>query len=274
MCTGQTLKELNFNSNVPDAENNYVAVPREKVEDGFGFGYIYFDDVAGYTYRILGSLKQENGNLVFLANQNSSNSISIQRIENLEFKAAKIPAVMVEKFGFKPNPDWMKSYTNSNPNHINELNRASHMNGKRFPQLALPKLLSIYNQNFKSEKFYFELAFAYNALKDYEKSVNIVEEALKNNYNNELLIKEKHFSLVHQNKLDKAGTFLKQNFKNFKTNIYKSEGILNMAVGYYNQQKYNDALSWLSLYKTEVGNDRYKETVEKFENQIKNKMNK
>ena len=143
------------------------------------------------------------------------------------------------------------------------------MNGAGFPKLALPKLEQLRKDSYKSEKFYFELAFAYNALEQNAKAEEVVDEAEKNNFHSELLIKEKHYSMLHQNKLIPASEYLQQNFSNFRTKNFKSESIVNQIINFSNHQDSKNAEKWIQIYKKEIGEDQYKTHVENIEKKLK-----
>jgi hypothetical protein len=264
----QTVKELNFDSNVPDSENNYVAVPREEVGAGYGFGYVYFDESAGYTYRIIGSLIEENGKLKVIESYDQKVGFQNQRIENLGFKTAKIPLSMVKQLGYPAEPDWLKSYKSSASEHEKELNRASTMNGARFSNLALPKLQKLYNGNYKTPKLFFELAFAHNVLKDFAKAEKISSEAIKLKVSDDLVLKEHLFSLVNQSKITDAEKFIENNMKSYKNESYKAESIINLIAFSNHFKQKNVAKKWLGIFRKEIRSPQYNHHIEQLEQLI------
>ena len=113
------------------------------------------------------------------------------------------------------------------------------------------------------------MAFDYNALEQNAKAEEVVDEAEKNNFHSELLIKEKHYSMLHQNKLIPASEYLQQNFSNFRTKNFKSESIVNQIINFSNHQDSKNAEKWIQIYKKEIGEDQYKTHVENIEKKLK-----
>ena len=97
----------------------------------------------------------------------------------------------------------------------------------------------------------------------------IITEAENNGFKNELLVKEKHYSLLHQNKTSEAGDYLKNNFSNFKNKNYLSESIINQTLFYYNSKDLQNAEKWIANYRKEIGTDQYIKHIESIENNIK-----
>lgn len=264
----QTVEELNFNTNVPDTENNYVAVPREEEGEGYGFGYVYFDEYAGYTYKIIGSLKEENGRLKVIESYDQKVGSQIQRIENLGYKTAIIPASMVKLFGYPAEPNWLHNYKSNASENEKSLRRASVMNGARFSQLALPKLLKLYDANYRTPELFFELAFAYNVLKDFVKAEKITAEAIKAEAANDLVLKEHVFALLNQSKISDAEKFIESNLKNYTTDSYKAESLMNLVAFSNHLNQKNVAKKWLGIIKQEIKSPQFQTNIQKLEQHI------
>ncbi|ASW73445.1 hypothetical protein IQ37_15375 [Chryseobacterium piperi] len=269
--SAQTVIPLKFDKNIPDSENNWVALPKSDKEKTYHVGFIYFDEYAGYTYRNAGILTDENNQLNYTEDEDSKKRLLIARMGNLEYKVAEISPDLLKRFNLPAQPDWLKNYLSSGSENDKVLNRASKMNGANFPQLALPKLEKLYQNNFKTNKVYFELAFSYNALKDFANAEKICMEAMRNKISDDLINKEYIYSLLQQKKTSEADTFLSGALGNFINKDNKAESMMNMVA--FNAQYKNIDLAekWLNLLKKE-NDEKYKQNIEQLENIInKNK---
>ncbi len=253
-----------------EAENKYIIFSPKPDDKDFSVGVPYFDSSAGYSYKYIGNLKLENGKLNYVPTEHNF----IARWQNLDLKVAILSDERIKEFKLQNPPDFLQFYKSDKPEKDLLVDKLSIMNGLNLFNIALPKLEQLQKENYKSAKFYFELAFAYNALGQFSKAEQSVNEAEKNNFNDELMIKEKHYSLLHQDKVIPAAEYLKNNFKNFTTRNYKSESILNQIITFYNLKDFKNAENWINIYKKEIGQDQYKSNVDNIENKIKDNSQK
>jgi len=268
-CFAQIKVPADFAFSTPfyEAENKYVVFSPKPADDYLALGVPYFDPTAGYSYRYLGNLKVANGKLNFYpADPNSS---LIARWENLDLKVAVLSPSRVKEFKLAPEPEFLKDYQTDKLDTDYLMDKLSAQNGAGYPQLALPKLEKLQKEGYRSATIYFELAFAYNALNQFSKAEAAVDEAEKNGFRDELLIKEMHYALLHQNKVLPAAEYLEKNFKNFKSKSYKSESILNQLITFDNNKDLKNTQKWIAIYKTEIGEDQYKPRVDEIEKRLK-----
>lgn len=270
----QKFTDLKFETNVPDAENHYIVLPVKEGEKKVSFGFIYFDEAAGYTFRSLGNLFEESGVLKYKVDEELKNGAMLMRIDNLGFKSAIISDEMLKSFKLPNPPDWLKIYLSSAPENEKSLRRASLMNGANFPQLALPKLLELYKNNFRTEALYFELVFSYNALGKFAEAEKICIEALKDKKADDLVKKEYIYALVHQEKLKEADVFLTQNLSSFKTDNNKIEAMINTVASSAHQNNLTIAEKWLKELKAQPNINRYQRNINQLESIIKEKQSK
>lgn len=270
----QKFSDLKFNTTVPDAENHYIVLPVKEGDKKFSIGYMYFDEVAGYTFRSLGSLYEVSGILKYKVDEEMKNNLLIVRIENLGFKSALVSEEMLKSFKLPTQPDWLKNYLSSASQNEKTLRRASLMNGANFPQLALPKLLELYKNNFKTEALYFELIFSYNAMGKFADAEKICIEAIKNKKADDLVKKEYVYALVHQEKLKEADVFLTQNLSSFKTDNNKIEAIVNTVAASAQNNNLGIAEKWFKELKSQPNINRYQRNINQLESIIKEKQSK
>lgn len=270
----QKFSDLKFETTVPDAENHYIVLPVKEGDKSYNLGFMYFDEVAGYTLDYTGELHEVNGILKFKERADAKTSSMKVRIENLAFKSAVVSDEILQKMNLPTQPDWLKIYLSSKPENEKSLRRASLMNGANFPQLALPKLLELYKNNFKTESLYFELAFSYNALGKFADGEKISLEALNNKKADDLVKKEYIYSLVHQDKVKEADDFLSKNISSFKTQNNKIEAIINTIAVSAHNGNLTIAEKWMKELKSEPNIDRYQKNIQQLESIIKEKQSK
>lgn len=268
----QTVSQLKFETNVPDAENSWVVMPKKEGETKYNVGVIYFDDTAGYSYRMQGSLNEKNGKLEYTEDETNTTASYTVRVGNMEFKTATLSPELLKQFNLPAQPDWLKHYASKGSENEKTLRRASIMNGANFPQLAFPRLQKLYQNNFKTDKLYFELSFSYNALKDYANAEKICLEAFQNKISDDLINKEYIYALLNQNKLAEADSFLIQKLDSFENKDYRAESMLNLGAYAAHYKNLDLAKKWLNVLKKE-NDERYKKNVQNLENIINKTQN-
>lgn len=257
--------DFDFSTTFYEAENKYIVFYPKPEDKGFSLGVPYFDSSAGYSYKYLGNLKEENGKLNFVPTENNM----IARWQNMDLKVAVLSDKRINEIKLPNPPEFLKFYKSDKPDKDFLVDKLSFLNGTNFSNLALPKLEQLREEGYKSLKFYFELAFAYNALDQSPRAEEIINEAEKNNFKDELMIKEMHYALLHQNKLIPAADYLQNNLNNFKTKNYKSECIVNQIINFSNKKDWKNTEKWIKIYKTKIGEDQYKSHVDKIEQELK-----
>lgn len=270
----QTVTDLKFDSNIIDSENSYVVLPKKEKDTKYGYGFIYFDEMAGYTFRSLGDLVIENGKLKVVTDKFHKSSMLISRIGNFNLKTAKLNDDLVKKLNLESPPKWLENYKGSKSENEKILNRASKLNGTDNPQLALPKLLELYKNNFKTEALYFELIFSYNALGKFVEAEKISMEAMTVGKADDLIKKEHIYSLVHQNKVKEADIFLTEKLSTFKNDSYKIEALVNIIASSAQNNNLNVAEKWLKELKSKPNATKYQRNIDQLENIIKDKKSK
>lgn len=269
--SAQTNAQLKFETNIPDSENHWVALPKSEKDKTYSVGFIYFDEVAGYTYRSFGDLTDENNRLKYVESEELKKGALITRIGNLEFKVAEISPDLLKQFNLPAQPEWLKSCLSSDSENDRLLNRASKINGMNSPQLALPILNKLYKGNFKTGQLYFELAFSYNALKDFANAEKICSEAINNKISDDSINKEYIYSLLQQKKTNEADVFLTKTLSSYKNKDQKAESMMNMVAFNAHYKNVDLAEKWLNLLKKD-NDEKYKKNIQQLEDIInKNK---
>lgn len=259
--------DFKFTTPFYEALNQYIVFSPRLEDKDLSVGVPYFDPSAGYSYRYFGTLKFESGKLSFAPAD--ANSSLIARWQNLDLKVAVLSDERVKEIKLPLEPEFLISYRTDKLDRDFLVDQLGFQNGAGYSNLALPKLEQLRKENYRSEQFYFELAFAYNALNQPSKAEEAIIEAEKNNFKSELMIKEMHYALLHQNKLIPAADYLESNFKNFKSKNYKSESIVNQIINFSNQKDDVNTEKWIKIYRSEIGEDQLKPRVDDIEKKLK-----
>lgn len=262
--------DLIFNTKFLDAESKYVVLNPEPTEGQFIVGVPYFDDYAGYTFRLISSFAVDNGNLVSKDDRSASSNATIARWQKLDYQVAVLNEAHLKQLGLVTPAPFLRNYKSDKPANEQLVNRASSMNANGYSNFALPILEKLRREKYADSKFYFELIFAFNALKQFDKANSAADEALNKGFKQELILKEKHFALLYGEKADEAADFLKQNLEFVIEPIIRSEMVINQ-LSYYNRNK-NIAKTreWINIHKNQIGKDRFTDAVLKLENEINN----
>lgn len=267
----QVPSDLKFDKNLANSENQWVVIPnKNETENKFYFGFLYYDESGGgYSLQQVNDFTIEKGK--FLGSSKEKNGFTIVRMENGNLNFSHLSESRINELQLEKMPSFVKSYNFMKDENEKMVKRASSLNGLNRPDLALPMLLSVQKNKSNTEKFYFELAFSYNALGKFDDAVIIIDEAEKKGFLNELLIKEKIFSLANNNKVETADLYLKKHLKDYKSSLYKEEGIGNMIVSYNNSKNYVKAKEWIAIYFREFPeNGRYKQKILQVKTDIEN----
>lgn len=264
-------KDLDFDTTFVDTENQYIVMPITPEKTDFVFGVSYYDFSTGYSFRYLGEFKVEKEKYVKVQKKEEEKpSFWIYRWENLGLKVAILPKNRVEELGLEYPPSFLKDYVSDDPIEEQIVDKASSMNGAGFSDLALSPLEKLNQENYKSEKLFFELAFAYNAIGKFSEAERVLEKAINNGFLTDLIRKEYIFSLIYQNQLDRAEKFLFANLDRYEDESYKAESIINFIVSSNRQNKKEKAKKWLNIFKEEIKDKRYDSHLTKLEKMINN----
>lgn len=268
-------KDIVFDTPIFETEKQWVLLPPKDENSTILFAVmLYYDQYAGYTLELGETFDIKNGNLIKQIREDLKTGSTKVRWSNLKLKVAKLSDQRLKEFKIEKNPEWLSNYYDDTPTDEDLVDRYSRLNGSGLSDIALPKLEELQKQKFKSAKFYFELAYAYNALGKFSEAEKVIEEANKNGFNDELLIKEMLYATNNLGNLDLSAKYLLSNLDKMKTQLFKDENIANMIVHFFKKNRYKDALEWVQIYRKNLPKDaRYYEKVEELEKLIIKEQN-
>lgn len=233
--------ELKFETKHYNAVDNWVAFPKKEMDSTFAYGFIYIDQMAGITLRYGGKFKvDKNG---FTSTKKETNSMIIHRLTKKTSNVYILNDKQIENLELQRKPKWLETYK-SNENSVEYLKDiGNHLNHAGAVEKALIPLLKAYEIEPHLKGLEFELSFAYNALKKFDKAIDILEKAIINNPNDYQFYRELGYSYINLEKIEQAEKTYIKGIKTSKNDFEKSEMCVNMAQAYFkqkNEQKFNE----------------------------------
>jgi tetratricopeptide (TPR) repeat protein len=241
---------LNFNKRLIESENKWVAIKTAK-DSLYGYGFVYLDVTAGLSAREGGTFKITKEG-AFIPTKNPSYQTRLIRLQGNPLIVAWIPMDKVKEMQEQEMPDWLKSYKADTTSTAWLFRKGVTYNAGN----DMPKAFYYLDQVKKIDPKYpgleFEYIYAYNALKQYDKAVAMIENALITQPNNGDLYKELVFAQVNSNQMNKAEETYKKGIEHSSINV-KTEMAFNILYTYFakkNKEKFNfwanDIQTWLS----------------------------
>lgn len=237
-CFGQ---DLNFNTRFFDAVDKWVAFEKNGDQKEYGYGFIYIDEDAGFTFDYTSDFKItdegfENISREFqgmFKSRLTANTANVHILTDRQIAQLQLPA----------QPEWLEVYKR-NENELSYLVKiGSSYNHVGASINALKPLSQVYAVNPHYEGVEFELAYAYNATENYEKAFEVLTKAIGKDPKNFLFFKELGFASLRMGKIEKAEETYKKGIALTNDNQQKSEMALNMTHSYFllkNRAKFDE----------------------------------
>jgi len=238
-------QELKFTTKFYDAVDKWVAF-RTKEDSLYMAGFIYIDMQAGFTFCFETSFVITDNSLEKLTSYSDSMRL-ILRLGRNTADVAILTKKEIEQLGLPEEPDWLKSYGKSAGTNLHFVMLGLFYNSIRENHRAIESLLKVYNKNPHFYRLEYELAHAYNATKNFDKAIAVLNKAIKNDSKNYKFYKELGFSLIHQNKLTEAESVYLKGIELTTVKAQKAEMAHNMAFSYFqirNRAKFEE---WAKL---------------------------
>ena len=268
----EKLKDLQYDTPILEAENKYVVFPPKSDSDSTIYGVMYFDPADGFTFKYLGSFWKKDE--VYSYGKDERDSDIKTMWQNLGLQVGLLPEPIVKDLKL---PEVQKLIKKSDNKKLSKdemtLERASQLNANGFSDKAIPYLEELLKNKKLSNRLFFELAFAYNGVKQHEKAKSVLETAFKQKYEDDLLLKEMHFTYMYLYQVDEGAQFLLKAMDKMGNSLFKSECILNQVGSFYREKKFDATEQWIEHYRKQIGNDRYKATIDQFANALNLKKN-
>lgn len=255
----QQSSELVFESSFCEGFEKWVAFPHQETDGVAILGFIYFDSNSGLVFRLERFVTHSQG--VFGSfDTDVEYDVSIFKLMRNTRGLHILNENQKNQLDLPQKPSWFKQ----EPRDAQGLLvLGSHLNGAGCSQQALPFLEKVYEKNKKSPELLFELAYSYNALKQYGKSISILKRALKAHPNSGLLYKESIYANVMLLRLDEAERDFAKYIVHADDLRYQTESAYNIAYGFYlkgDRKRFNE---WFEITKmSSNGNSPFLENLE------------
>lgn len=230
---GMAQQKLSFDHVYFACEDKWVVFPKKDTDSSYMFGFIYLDEQAGFTVDVGGSFTiNDQGNYVkTLKDSASVNSIKI-RLTPRTVDVAILENDRLEQLNLPVEPEWLKHYKKTD-NLVQSLLRRgymyNHVGGSTY---AIPLLEKAYAEKPHADGLEFELAYAYNATKDYKSAINVLKEAIAYNPQNFFFYRELGFAYVYSGKIEEAEPIYRKGIELADDKDQRAEMAINMVQGY------------------------------------------
>ena len=231
--SSQAQSNLSFDKRFVETEDKWIAL-KSRADSIFGFGFVYIDGSAGLTLDYSGTFKiSPDGTFVPEKIENAGYK---KRLPPTDVKVAIIPAAKLKELDVAEIPDWLHIYK-GDTNSVQRLQRwGYHYNSFGECARALQYLERAQKIDPKYEGLAFELAYAYNCLKNYDKAISTLIPAVKTSPNDCLLHKELSYAEIKLGKLDQAAATTKKAISLCTANALKAELAYNLTYSFYEQK--------------------------------------
>lgn len=245
VCSQSFNEDLKFNTEYYDAVDEWVAFPKKEVDTSYAFGFIYIDEQAGFTFDYNSDFIVTKEGLKklprpfesSLKSRLSRNTIDVAILSDEQRAELKLPET----------PKWLAIYKDNSDEPDYLKNIGLHYNAAGASNLALKPLLKAYEMQPHLDGLEFELAFAYNALKQFKQAVEILESAIENDPNNFLFYRELGFSFLSLGQIEKAEMNYQKGIKLTDNKSQIAEMAVNMALIYFRQKNVEKFNEWAKL---------------------------
>jgi predicted Zn-dependent protease len=211
-------------------------------------GFIYIDEQAGFTYNYESRFIMTNNGLEKLPSALDSVSFKVRLSQNTA-NVAVLSDEEVKQLNLPEVPDWLKYYK-ENENENSYLVRIGFLyNSVGASHNAIEPLLKVYEKEPHFQGLEFELAYAYNATKQFDKAIPVINKAIENDPKNFWFYRELGFALKNQNKLADAEKVYLEGIKLSSDKSQKAEMAVNMAQSYFQVKDKAKFKEWAKLTK-------------------------
>lgn len=238
--------DLIFNRNVFDCENTWVAFPKKTTDSVYAYGFVYLDAEAGFTFH-LENFFQIGSDGRFVVKPKSMTGTVKYRLDQNANKVSYLTAQRQAELNLPAQPDWLKHYKHEAPATTAELTRR----GRQFNHIgAFSKAFQDLNKAYALDPHFegleFELAYNYNATKAYQKAVDILISAIKNNDKNFWFYRELGYSYMNLKKIDEAEQVYEKGIAMSTDKAQQAEMAYNMAYTFFQQKNKAKFELWAS----------------------------
>lgn len=249
---GQNNKQPNtiFHIDYFNAVDHWVVLPEKEREPEYVLGYIYLDEILGFTFIFENTLtKDRQGKWHFL--NPITNYVVKRQLDQRSPLVALLSPMEIQELHLPKMPEWLQLFENTKKTAADYVLKGYQYNAIGKSNLAIPFLEKAYAENPKTKNAAFELAYAYNATFQYEKAIIILYEALSFDSRNFMLYRELGYALIKNNKLDEAETTYEKGIAICENDTQKREMVLDMAQTFFELKDQTKFEKWAAILKND-----------------------
>lgn len=258
---------LKFDTKYYDAVDKWIAFPKTEKDSTHILGFIYLDQSAGFTLRVGNSFKIEENKLVSVVIPEMETTMIIHRLATNTIPVAVLSPQQLEQLNLPKIPDWLDNYY-SDKGSVQYLTKTGyHFNHIGASHNAIAPLLKAYEKDPSFDGLVFELGFAYNATKQYNKAIPILKKEITTS-KDQLLYKELGYAYMNLKDVVNTEKVYKEGIKYAKDKNYKAEMAINMCALLLNIKDKKKLEKWLNISRKYIDEkSSYKQYLEYFENE-------
>lgn len=194
--SGGGLRAFSFDQSALDLENNWVVQPTD-AKDTYSYVCAYLDLEAGFTSQIGGRFVLDREGRATFAPEWPKDKINLKIRLQGDFTVASMPPGIQKDLGLESPPEFLKYYRPEVETPENRLRRGFHLNHIGECQRALTVLEPLHRTQPKLKGLAFELAYAYNALRQQDKALPVLAEAAKTDPKDPWIARELAYTYLH-----------------------------------------------------------------------------
>jgi len=246
-ANAQTIPaDLKFDQRPVKCDKKWVAFPAKQGETRYGYGFVYFDEKAGFTFDFKGFFSIDNTGSFVVDTSATKTGLFKYRLSPDMPNVALIPARHFAEMHVAATPAWLSNYVYGYTDTLAHKYRLGYFyNVAGDCAEALIYLEPIYKMNPNYQGVIFELAFAYNDLKQSDKAIGILSAALKKDDKNSRLYRELGFAYMQKSDMPQAIKIYKQGIDLATNADDKSEMAVNLAMIYKNTNNPDEYKNWM-----------------------------
>jgi len=232
---------------IAGCENRWFLKKEAKDPETRVLGFAYIDPEAGFTFEFEDEIVAgKDGSWVRKPNpMHGKASMKVRVGSNIS--VACLDKQEVAKLGLATIPDWLRFYKDARAIGPHEVSWASHLNGIGANAEAIKHIQAAIADGYKSDRMWFELGYAYDALGEFDKSMEVLAPAMAASPENKLLIGELAYSSMHRKDFKRAIELYHLALSKYKDGETekRADYALNLAAAYHLAGDEKAAQEWL-----------------------------
>jgi tetratricopeptide (TPR) repeat protein len=247
---GGGLRAFSFDQSALDLENNWAIQPAE-AKDTYTYVCAYLDLEAGFTSQIGGQFVLDREGRAKPATDWPKDKMNLKIRLQGDLTVASMPPGIQKDLGLESPPEFLKYYRREVEAPEDRLRRGLHLNHIGESQRALAALEPLYGTHPKLKGLAFELAYAYNALRQLDKALPVLAEAAKSDPKDPWIARELAYTYLHIGRFQDAVAAYQKSLPLAPEDNpqERSEQAINLAMAYDQLKDTANRDAWLAKAK-------------------------